>query len=42
MLAHGGTAGAMVEVAFIVVPMVLFAVLSKVSRRRRDREEQGE
>ena len=39
MLAHGGTAGAVAEIAFIVVPIVLFAVLSKVSRRRRERAE---
>ncbi len=39
MLAHGGTAGAVAEVAFIVVPIVLFALLSKVSRRRRERED---
>ena len=39
MLAHGGTAGAVAEVAFIVVPIALFALLSKVSRRRRERED---
>lgn len=41
MLAHGGTAGAVAEVAFIVVPIVVFALLSKLSRRRREREEAG-
>jgi large-conductance mechanosensitive channel len=39
ILAHGGTAGAIGEVAFIVVPIVVFWVLSTVSRRRREREE---
>ncbi|MDQ3897999.1 MAG: hypothetical protein M3326_12305 [Actinomycetota bacterium] len=39
ILAHGGTAGAIGETAFVVVPVVVFWVLSKVSRRRREREE---
>ena len=39
ILAHGGTAGAAAELAFIVVPIVLFSVLSRVARRRREREE---
>ena len=39
VLAHGGTAGAAVEIAFIVVPVAVFAILSKVSKRRREREE---
>jgi hypothetical protein len=39
MLAHGGTAGAAAEIAFIVVPIAVFSILSGVSRRRREREE---
>ena len=39
ILAHGGTAGALAEIAFIVVPLVVFAILARVSRRRREREE---
>lgn len=38
MLAHGGTAGAVAEGAFIVIPIVVFAVLARVSRRRREAE----
>ena len=39
MLAHGGTAGAIAEGAFILIPMAVFAWLSRVSRKRREAEE---
>ena len=42
VLAHGGTAGAIGEIAFVVVPIALFAVLARMSRRRREREEAAE
>ncbi|MGH9265500.1 MAG: hypothetical protein ACRD1D_12505 [Acidimicrobiales bacterium] len=39
VLAHGGVAGAAFELGFVVVPLVIFAVLSRISKRRRDQEE---
>lgn len=39
MLAHGGALGAAFEMGFVVVPILVFVVLSKVSKRRRDAEE---
>jgi hypothetical protein len=42
MLAHGGTAGAVAEAAFILVPMAVFAWLARVSRKRREAEEADE
>ena len=42
VLAHGGTAGAAVEMLFVLVPVAIFAVLSRASRRRREREEAAE
>jgi flagellar biosynthesis/type III secretory pathway M-ring protein FliF/YscJ len=42
MLAHGGTAGAVAEAAFILIPMVVFAWLARVSRKRREAAEAEE
>lgn len=39
MLAHGGTAGAAFEAAFLLVPIALFALLSSAAKRRRDAED---
>jgi len=39
VLAHGGTAGAIAEGAFIVIPIAVFAVLARISRKRREAEE---
>jgi hypothetical protein len=39
ILAHGGTAGAAAETVFVLVPIVVFALLSRTSRLRREREE---
>lgn len=39
LLAHGGTAGAIAEGAFILIPIVVFAVLARISRKRREAEE---
>ncbi len=39
ILAHGGGAGAALEVGFVLVPVAIFAVLSRISRRRREQEE---
>ena len=39
VLAHGGALGAAFEMGFVVVPILVFVVLSKVSKRRRDAEE---
>ena len=39
VLAHGGVAGAALEFGFIVVPLIIFTVLSRISRRRREQEE---
>ena len=42
MLAHGGTAGAVAEAAFILIPMAVFAWLARVSRKRREAAEAEE
>jgi hypothetical protein len=42
MLAHGGTAGAVAEAAFVLIPMAVFAFLARVSRKRREAEEADE
>jgi hypothetical protein len=39
VLAHGGAVGAIAEGAFIVIPIVVFAVLARISRKRREAEE---
>jgi hypothetical protein len=39
ILAHGGTAGAAAETVFVLVPIAVFALLSRTSRLRREREE---
>jgi hypothetical protein len=39
ILAHGGTAGAAAETVFVMVPIVIFALLSRTSRLRRERED---
>ena len=45
VLAHGGTAGAIAEMVFLALPVLLFFLLSKVSKRKaeraRDAEAQG-
>lgn len=40
LLAHGGPVGAAFEMGFILVPIVIFVVLSKISKRRRDAEDE--
>lgn len=39
MLAHGGALGAAFEMGFIVVPILVFIVLSRISKRRQEAEE---
>ena len=39
MLAHGGTAGAAAETLFVLVPIVVFALLSRRARIQRERED---
>jgi large-conductance mechanosensitive channel len=39
VLAHGGAVGAAFESAFIIIPIVVFSILSRVSRKRREAEE---
>ena len=39
MLAHGGALGAAFEMGFVVVPILIFVVLSRVSKRRQEAEE---
>ena len=41
ILAHGGAVGAAAEALFILVPIGIFAALSRISRRRREAEEDG-
>jgi hypothetical protein len=36
VLAHGGAVGAVAEGAFILIPIVVFAVLARISRKRRE------
>lgn len=38
MLAHGGTGGAIAEVAFVLLPVAAFFVLSRWSKRRDQAE----
>ena len=42
VLAHGGTAGLVFEAAFLVVPVVVFAILGLITRRRSDNRNQEE
>ena len=42
LLAHGGAAGAALEIGFIVVPIVIFVILAVLSKRRVAREEAEE
>ena len=39
VLAHGGAVGAAFEAAFFVIPIIVFAVLSRIARKRREAEE---
>ena len=39
VLAHGGTAGAAAELLFVLVPVAIFALLARASRRRREQED---
>ena len=40
VLAHGGTAGAVAEATFLALPVLLFFLLSKWSKRRARKIEQ--
>lgn len=42
ILAHGGAVGAAVEIGFILVPVVIFAVLARWSKRKQEQEEAEE
>ncbi len=42
MLAHGGAVGAAFEIGFILVPIIIFAILARVSKKRVEREEAEE
>ncbi|HUR23952.1 MAG TPA: hypothetical protein VMZ73_08800 [Acidimicrobiales bacterium] len=42
ILAHGGAVGAAFEAAFLVIPIVVFAFLSRIARQRREAEEAEE
>ena len=42
MLAHGGAVGAAFEIGFILVPVVVFAILARVSKKRVEQEEAEE
>jgi hypothetical protein len=43
VLAHGGAVGAAIEIAFVLIPVVIFAVLAWWSKRkaRSDEAESG-
>jgi hypothetical protein len=40
VLAHGGTAGAIAEATFLALPVLLFFLLSRWSKRRARKVEQ--
>jgi hypothetical protein len=40
LLAHGGAAGAASETVFVLVPIVVFALLGRSARLRRERDEE--
>ena len=42
ILAHGGPLGAALELGFVLVPILIFVVLSRISRRRREAEDPDE
>jgi large-conductance mechanosensitive channel len=42
LLAHGGAVGAAVEIAFILVPVIVFIILARISKKRMEREEAEE
>jgi len=42
MLGHGGTAGAVFEAVFLGVPVLVFAVMALIARRKRDGEDDEE
>lgn len=42
VLAHGGAAGAVAEAAFIIVPILVFGFMARVSRKRREAAEEAE
>jgi len=39
VLAHGGTAGAAAETLFVLIPIAVFALLSRKARLQRERED---
>ena len=41
VLAHGGTAGAVAEATFLALPVLLFFLLSKWSKRRARKADQS-
>lgn len=41
VLAHGGTVGGLVESAFLVVPLVIFAILAWRKHRNEDKDRPG-
>lgn len=42
MLAHGGAVGAAFEAAFLIIPIGVFAVLSRIARKRAEEAEAAE
>ena len=42
VLAHGGAAGAALEIGFILVPIIIFVILARVSKKRVEREAEEE
>jgi hypothetical protein len=41
-LAHGGAAGLVFEAVFLAVPVLVFAVMALIARRRRNGDDEGE
>lgn len=39
ILAHGGAVGAAFEIGFVLIPIIVFTVLARVSKRRQEREQ---
>jgi hypothetical protein len=42
VLAHGGAVGAAFEAAFLIIPIGVFAVLSRIARKRAEEAEAAE
>ena len=42
ILAHGGALGAAFEIGFVLVPIIVFTILARASKRRLRQEQEDE